>query len=161
MTALLLTLLLPLTACSSAPAAEQEPAPELVGTDLEGRTRDLADLRGHTVLVTVWASWCAPCREEAPMIRDAATRWEDDGLRVLGINFRDNATTARAFVDSAGLTFPSIVDADGSLSVEWGITGIPQSFVVDADGVIVARRIGPITAEWIDSDVRPVVVAPR
>ena len=124
-------------------------APVLAGPTLDDGSFDLADLRGSVVVVNVWASWCGPCREEMPLLADAARRWSPDGLRVVGIDVDDDPDAARAFLAGlGGVPFPSVVD-DGRLAVEWGTTGVPETFVVDADGTVVARHIGPVTAEWL------------
>ncbi|RLV56280.1 TlpA family protein disulfide reductase [Aeromicrobium phragmitis] len=140
------------SACSGAPAVEGTTA-KLSGEDLNGSHHDIADYAGEVVIVTVWASWCAPCRDEVPVLTDASERFGPEGLRVLGINFRDNADAARTFAAEAGITYPSIVDLNGAKSIDWGVVGIPQSFLVNREGVVVDRVSGTITEEWIASRV--------
>ena len=140
------------------PPFQAHPAPALAGPGLDGTPVDIDDLRGHVVLVNVWASWCAPCREEFPLLVATQRRLADDGLRVVGINARDDRDSALEFLQAVGgHEIPSVHDPDGHLAVEWGVRGFPETFVVDRDGQIVARRIGEVTAAWIESVVVPVV----
>lgn len=134
-----------------------EAAPELRGTDLDGTYRDITELEGSVVVVAVWASWCGPCREEVSVLSNAQERLGPEGLMVLGLNFQDNPNSAREFVAEEQASFPSVVDRDGTISVGWGVTGIPQSFLVDRDGKIVARHFGAVTEEWIEDVVAPEV----
>ncbi|MGY2065144.1 TlpA family protein disulfide reductase [Blastococcus sp. SYSU DS0619] len=132
------------------------PAPALAGPTLDAGHVDLANLRGSVVLVNVWASWCAPCREEMPLLVETARQWGPQGLRIVGIDVNDDDTAARDFLAGiGGTTFPSVTDPDGRLSVEWGTTGVPETFVVDRDGTVVARRIGPVSAAWLAEEVLP------
>ena len=132
------------------------PAPALSGPTLDGSHVDLADLRGSVVLVNVWASWCAPCREEMPLLVETARQWGPQGLRIVGIDVNDDDAAAREFLAGVGGTpFPSIADADGRLAVEWGTTGVPETFVVDRDGTVVARRVGAVSAAWLAEEVLP------
>jgi DsbE subfamily thiol:disulfide oxidoreductase len=147
------------------PGAPAEPdsgrrtAPALTGTDLDGRRHDLRDLRGSIVLVTTWASWCAPCREEVPVLAAAADRYGHRDVRVLGLNTQDTPERARAFVAAEGVPFPSVVDADGTISVEWGVRGLPETFLVDREGRVAAHRIGAVTTEWVDEVLEPLLAA--
>ncbi|MGY1840554.1 MULTISPECIES: TlpA family protein disulfide reductase [unclassified Modestobacter] len=142
---------------AAAPAAILDrPAPALSGPTLDGGHVDLADLRGSVVLVNVWASWCAPCREEMPLLDQVAREWEPQGLRIVGIDVNDDDDAARRFLAGLGGTsFPSIADADGRLALEWGTAGVPETFVVDRDGTVVAKRFGAVTAAWLAEEVLP------
>ncbi|MCW4384777.1 TlpA family protein disulfide reductase [Salinibacterium sp. SYSU T00001] len=145
-----------LSACGPAVDVSQPAAP-LAGVDMDGRHHDLAELQGSVVVVSVWASWCGPCREEVQPLSQAEQEWGDDGLVVLGVNFKDHPDAAQRFVEEEGATFPSVVDADGAISIDWGVTGVPQSFLVDREGEIAAVRFGPVTDEWIADVVVPEV----
>jgi cytochrome c biogenesis protein CcmG/thiol:disulfide interchange protein DsbE len=132
------------------------PAPVLSGPTLDGGHVDLAELRGSVVLVNVWASWCAPCREEMPLLAETARQWGPQGLRVIGIDVNDDGDDAREFLAGlGGVPFPSVADVDGRLAVEWGTTGVPETFVVDRDGTVVAKRFGAVTAAWLAEEVLP------
>lgn len=137
------------------------PAPELAGPGLHGEALDLDELRGSVVVVPAWASWCAPCEEEVPVLEQALDRLGPDGLVVLGMNVHDRPRSARAFTGPDGPPgYPSVLDEDGRFAVEWGLRGVPETFVVDRDGDVVAHHLGAVTAEWVESTVAPVVAQP-
>jgi cytochrome c biogenesis protein CcmG, thiol:disulfide interchange protein DsbE len=135
------------------------PAPSLSGSGPDGRHHDLERLRGQVVLVNVWASWCAPCRDEIPLLVEAAEEHRDDGLRLLGLNTSDRADDAAEFLSGIGATdsFPTVHDPDGRRAVAWGARGVPETFVVDRDGQVVARAFGEVTEEWLAEEVLPVL----
>jgi cytochrome c biogenesis protein CcmG/thiol:disulfide interchange protein DsbE len=125
-------------------------APPLSGPTLSGGTANLSSLRGSVVLVNVWASWCTPCRQELPLLSDVAHVYRPDGLRVMTINTRDGPVPAREFlrqIHARGLT--TISDPDGARAVTWGVRGIPETFLVDRDGIVRARRVGAVTPAWL------------
>jgi len=135
-----------------------EPAPEFVLPALpptEGAGLARADLIGKVSIVNVWASWCAPCRIEQPQLMALA---RDGRVQVFGINYRDAAGDARAFLEELGNPFDRIgVDADGRVSLDWGVTGPPETFIVGPDGIIIAKHIGAITPEVLTSDIEPAI----
>jgi cytochrome c biogenesis protein CcmG, thiol:disulfide interchange protein DsbE len=134
------------------------PAPELSGRTMTGATADLRTLRGRVVLVTVWASWCPPCRQELPVLAATRDRLGARGVSVLGILTRDQSAQARALLREVGAgQLTSVLDPAGALAVTWGATGVPETFVVDRAGTIRARRLGPVTAEWVRRYVDPLV----
>lgn len=140
------------------PALAGGPAPTLTGADLDGGHQDLADRRGQVVLVNIWASWCAPCAEEIPMLLEAQQRYAGDGLVILGIATQDRpAAAARAAIEWGADAYPSVRDEDGKLAVSWGSRGVPETFIVDRDGVVVDRHIGPVTARWLNERLAPVM----
>ena len=135
-----------------------QPAPPLRGPTLEGGTFDLADHAGQIVVVNVWASWCVPCRREHPVLQEAARVLAPLGVQFVGINTQDSPADARAFMEEMGaLPYPSVLDPDGRWAVEWGIFGVPETFVVDVDGRIRAKRIGELTEGWIVEAVGPLL----
>lgn len=137
------------------------PAPALAGETLDGGPLDLQELRGSVVLVNVWASWCAPCRDELPLLAGLHERFGGAGLHVVGIDFRDRDGPARDLLTRSGAdAFPSVRDPDGRLSIAWGVFGIPETILVDRDGVVRDRLIGPVSAEWLRTRVVPLVAAP-
>lgn len=107
---------------------------------------------GGVKLVNYWASWCAPCRAEHPQLEALA----DEGITIYGINYKDKPVAAARFLDELGNPFAAIAQDDtGRTAIEWGVYGVPETYVVDADGVITYRFAGPITEEILDKYVRP------
>jgi cytochrome c biogenesis protein CcmG/thiol:disulfide interchange protein DsbE len=100
-----------------------------------------ADLRGKAVVVNFWASWCVPCRDEAPVLQQTYERYRDQGLVVLGVDVNDFRADARRFMDKHGLTYPVVYDGKGSTIGKWGVRGFPETFFVDRSGRLVGERI--------------------
>ncbi|KAB8197410.1 redoxin domain-containing protein [Nonomuraea phyllanthi] len=137
-------------------AVPERRRPDLSGRTLDGRAFALGELRGHPVLVSVWASWCDPCRAEFPLLAGAAR--ELDGVRFLGVDLRDAPGAARAFLAETGAaSFPHLADPDGRLALELGARGVPETFLLDRQGFIVDRRIGALTQDWIEGHVVPLL----
>jgi cytochrome c biogenesis protein CcmG/thiol:disulfide interchange protein DsbE len=101
----------------------------------------LADLRGKAVVVNFWASWCIPCREEAPVLQQTYQRYRDQGLVVLGVDVNDFREDARRFMRRYGMTYPVVYDGKGSTVGKWGVRGFPETFFVDRSGKLVGERI--------------------
>lgn len=132
------------------------PVPEVTLPPLDARTRGFgpADLRGHVTLVNVFASWCIPCREEAPLLLRLA---QAQHVRLVGLVYKDKPDAARAFLDEYGNPFERIgLDADGRAGIWWGISKVPESFVIDAKGVI-RGRFGPLNEEYLNTVVLPAI----
>ncbi len=107
------------------------------------------DLKGRITIVNVWASWCAPCRQEHPLLVELA---KDPSVRLVGINQRDNPDNARRFLGALGNPYAAIgVDPNGRASIDWGIYGVPETFIVGPDGTIRHKHIGPLTPENISA----------
>ena len=103
------------------------------------------DLKGKINVVNVWASWCAPCRQEHPLLMELA---KDPAIRVVGINYKDNPENARRFLGALGNPFAAVgVDTNGRTSIDWGVYGVPETFVIGPDGTIRHKHIGPLTPE--------------
>jgi cytochrome c biogenesis protein CcmG/thiol:disulfide interchange protein DsbE len=108
---------------------------------------------GKPVLINFWASWCAPCRLEAPLLEDLAER---EGLTLYGIAYKDDPVLAQRFLDEFGNPFVHIAaDLDGRGAIEWGVTGFPETFVVDGDGIIRAHYAGPLTEAVVEDIILP------
>ncbi len=125
-----------------------KPAPMLALPALEGANvsaLDPASYKGNVTIVNVWASWCAPCRAEHPFLVRLA---KDKRVRVVGVNYKDQPANALKFLSSLGNPFSAIgVDTAGRAAIEWGVYGVPETFLVGRDGLIKCKQIGPITAE--------------
>ncbi len=101
----------------------------------------VADLRGKAVVVNFWASWCIPCRDEAPVLQKTYERYRDQGLVVLGVDVNDFRQDARRFMKRYGLSYPVVYDGKGSTVGKWGVRGFPETFFVDRTGKLVGERI--------------------
>lgn len=135
-------------------AREGQPAPPVVLTTFSGKPGfDDATLRdGQVKLVNYWASWCAPCRVEHPNLQALS----DEGIPVYGINYKDQLTHAQAFLTELGDPYAGIGrDEQGRMGLDWGVYGVPETYVIDGEGTIILRFAGPITQRVIDSTIRP------
>jgi len=135
-----------------------QPAPafSLPGLKAPERPIGLEDLRGRPVtLVNVWASWCSACRLEHPFLLDLARRGE---LTLFGINYKDERAAALRWLEELGDPYAaSGFDQDGRVGIDWGVYGVPETFVVDGDGIIRHKVTGPITPEIWQREVKPLI----
>jgi cytochrome c biogenesis protein CcmG/thiol:disulfide interchange protein DsbE len=111
----------------------------------ERATLRLAALAGQPAVINFWASWCQPCRQEAPVLERFAQEYGPRGVVFLGVNVWDNEGAARAFLAEYGLSYPNGVDVKGDAAIEYGLTGLPETFFVDREGRLVRKFIGPVT----------------
>ena len=141
------------------------PAPQTDLPPLEGLTRDgapvpglrTADFAGQVTVVNIWASWCVPCHEEVPFLDRLS---KDSRIRMVGINYKDNAENARRFIGRYGNPFAAVgVDANGRAGIEWGLYGVPETFVVGRDARIAYKLVGPITDGNYESQVLSAIEA--
>ncbi len=138
-----------------------QPAPQTPLPPLEGLTRNDAPVpgldanmfKGNVSIVNVWASWCVPCHDEAPLLVQLA---QDTRIRVVGINYKDSSDNARRFLGRYGSPFSAVgADANGRASIEWGVYGVPETFIVGRDGRIAYKLVGPITLENLGAILKP------
>jgi cytochrome c biogenesis protein CcmG/thiol:disulfide interchange protein DsbE len=112
--------------------------------------------QGSVTLVNIWASWCAPCRQEHPLLMELSQA----GIDVVGINYKDEAENARRFLGTLGNPFRAVgVDDSGRSAIDWGVYGVPETFVVDGQGIIRYKHVGPLDALAVESVLLPAVEA--
>jgi DsbE subfamily thiol:disulfide oxidoreductase len=136
-------------------AAIGEPAPGFTTTDLDNERVTLAGQRGKVVLVNFWASWCVPCRREFPVFKQFLA--ENDEVRLLGVTYQDSRREASRFMDEQGATWPALLDPGGRIASAWGVglaSGLPQTWVIDADGVVRGRHGGEAVRADLEELVR-------
>jgi len=146
--------------------APQTNLPPFAGLERDGKPvpgLDGADFKDGVTVLNVWASWCVPCRDEAPLLVALAA---DQRVRVVGINYKDQPDNARRFLGRFGNPFVANgVDGNGRAAIEWGVYGVPETFVVGRDGRIAYKLIGPITPDNLAQSLKPAIekalAAPR
>ena len=140
---------------------ERPAAPAVVLPELEGgSTAALGDYRGRVVVLNYWASWCTPCRQESPLLERWHERISARGGTVLGVDSLDVTADARAFIRRFRLTYPMLRDRDGDTQKRFGVTGYPETLVVDRRGRIAALRRGPVDDEFMRAEVVPLLREP-
>ena len=133
------------------------PVPEFSLPPVQGRSEGLstADLQGQVSLVNVFASWCVPCRAEHPLIMELSRTGE---VPIYGINYKDPPDQAEAWLAELGDPYAQIgADFDGRVGIDWGVYGIPETYVIAADGTIAHRHVGPVTQSDIEETIMPLV----
>lgn len=143
------------------PEAQRVAAPDLVGTTLDGDTFRLADQRGEVVVMNVWASWCAPCRAEAPTLAALSDELDGQGVQFVGLDTRDSDVPARAFAEKFGIGYPNVIDRDGQLQLLFGDSlppqAIPSTLVIDAEGRVAARALGKVSESSLRGMIEPLL----
>jgi cytochrome c biogenesis protein CcmG/thiol:disulfide interchange protein DsbE len=153
-----------LIACASPPTVgtvriEGRPLPDLTGTGLQGERLSSVDLRGHVVVVSVWATWCLDCEKDQPGFVNVAERYADRGVRFLGVDPLDTTAPAQEWVRRYQVPYPSIQDPSGRFAASLGYSGMPATYVVDRDGTIRFSIIGSTTSEAMLSGLLDQVLA--
>lgn len=139
----------------AAPQTDLPPVEGLVRDGVPVPGLSSKDFSGAVTLVNVWASWCVPCHDEVPFL-DALSK--DNRIRLAGINYKDQSDNARRFIGRYGNPFASVgTDANGRAAIEWGVYGVPETFVVGRDGKIAYKLVGPITRENFETQVKPAI----
>ena len=123
---------------------------------LGGGEIDSAAYGGDVVVVNFWASWCVPCREEAPELEAFAERWSGRGVTLLGVVYNDDAAKAANFRDRFGLTYPQGLDPGGRAAIDFGVFGVPETFVIDRHGTVMAKLLGAVDAATLERVVAAV-----
>jgi thiol-disulfide isomerase/thioredoxin len=137
---------------------DEVPSAELEALE-PGGPGSLADLRGKWVLVNVWASWCGPCRDEAPALQRFYERHRAKDFEILGIDTQETSIDGQGFVDDYGLTYPQLHDGDGEYADDLKTKGVPENFLVDPDGNLAYLQPGPVNEEILDKQIAPMIAA--
>ena len=143
---------------------ERVAAPDLAGDTLDGGRFSLAEHRGEVVVLNVWASWCAPCRAEAPTLEAVWTRVQGKGVQFVGLDTRDTVAAATAFVENYGITYPNVIDTDGQLQLLFGESlppqAIPSTVVIDREGRVAGRILGRASESSLLGLIEPLLGSP-
>lgn len=130
------------------------PALNLPELDTPQQSIHVQDLKGRAFVLNIWGSWCVSCRIEHPIITDMAKQ----GVTVVGYNYKDSAEDARAWLNQFGNPYSLIIqDEDGKAALDWGIYGAPETFVIDAQGIVRFKHVGPITEEVVQQNILPLL----
>ncbi len=134
-----------------------KPAPEFALESFSGEKVRLSDFRGKTLLVNFWASWCHPCREEAPALERVYLSLPGNQVEFIGINIMDDRKSAEEYIKSFGGTFVNIYDPENRVHLDYGVAGVPETFFVNPEGVITGKHRGPLTEEMITSYIEKAI----
>jgi cytochrome c biogenesis protein CcmG/thiol:disulfide interchange protein DsbE len=114
----------------------------------------LASLKGKPVMLNFWASWCDVCKAEAPLLQNAWQRVQSQGIVFVGIDIQDTRSDGLSFLQTYGITYPNVVGASGSVTINYGVTGVPETFFLNRQGVIVKKVIGELTEQTLQSNLQ-------
>ena len=147
------------TATTPAPMPNR-PAPDFTLSTLDGTSITLSELKGQVALINIWATWCPPCRAEMPVIQATYDQYRDQGFTVLAVDLQEDPRTVAAFMQRYQLTFPALLDRDGTVSVSYRSSALPSSFFVDRRGVIRAVYRGPMPRSVLAGTVEQLLQEP-
>ena len=142
-----------LLASPSAPPQVGGPVPDFQITALDGSSMSLGAERGQVVVVNFFASWCDPCRQEAANLQQSWLDYQDRGVQFFGIAYKDADSKAQAFLDEFDVTYPSTVEPGNHTARAYGLTGVPETFVIDQQGLLARHFLGPITQAQLSQEI--------
>ena len=123
---------------------------------LDGGDFDSGSWQGQVVVVNFWASWCVPCQQEAPELQAFSQRWAGRGVQMVGIVYNDDTSKAAAFRDRNKLTYPQLLDRGGRTAIDFGVFGVPETYVIGPDGKVMAKLLGAVNASTLENVVASV-----
>lgn len=129
------------------------PAPDFTITTFDGVRFRLSEQRGKVVVINFWASWCIPCREEAPFLESAWRQYKDKGVVFVGVDIQDTESAARAYIKEFDITYPNGPDVSGEITIDYGVSGIPVTFFVDKEGRVAGRWVGAVGARLLAGSI--------
>lgn len=136
---------------------EARPAPTFRLTDVEGQKWDLEQLKGQVVVLNFWSTWCLPCKQEHPLLLQAAKAYPD--VKWLGVIYQDTPEKVKPYLAQKGSAFPHLVDPGGTIAIDYGVAGVPETFFIDRNGTIVLKHVGPLSQDVIASTLDPLLEA--
>jgi len=141
--------------------SDRKPAPDLLNIEFLSSEIDLNSLKNKVVLINVWGSWCSPCRKEAPELEELYLKNKANNVEFIGINIRDSKISAKRFIDNFSITYPNIYDRDGKLLLGYKdslpANAIPSTILIDKNGLVAARQLGPIDKSLIQGFITELV----
>jgi cytochrome c biogenesis protein CcmG/thiol:disulfide interchange protein DsbE len=146
----------PITGLSGV-AMVDRPAPDFTLTTFKGATISLADLRGKPVVINFWASWCPPCRVEAPLIERTWRAYKNRGFMFLGVNIQDRKEDALNYIREFNITYPNGPDPAGEIAINYGVSGLPVTFFVSKKGKVVRRWVGAVESSVLNSSIEEIM----
>jgi cytochrome c biogenesis protein CcmG/thiol:disulfide interchange protein DsbE len=135
------------------PPQAGNPAPDFQLTALDGSSMNLGNQQGRVVVVNFFASWCDPCRQEAVALEQTWRDYQDQGVQFFGIAYKDADAKAQAFLDEFDVSYPSTVERNNRTARAYGLTGVPETFVIDQQGLLVRHFLGPITQAQLSQEI--------
>lgn len=145
----------PLTGASGA-ARINRPAADFTLPLFSGGNITLSSLKGKPVVLNFWASWCPPCREEAPTLEKVWRVYKDRDVTFIGVDIQDREADARAYIEEFGITYPNGPDIGGKITIDYGVGGIPVTFFINRDGRIVSRWVGAISERLLIARIKEI-----
>ncbi|HIC88431.1 MAG TPA: TlpA family protein disulfide reductase [Anaerolineae bacterium] len=134
---------------------EHGPAPDFTLTTFDGEQITLSNLRGHPVVLNFWASWCQPCKVEAPDLEQAWRDYKDQGVMFIGVDYLDQEHPAKAYLAEFDITYPNGPDIGSKIYRAYRVQGVPETFLISPEGEVVRVKVGPISRAELDQWLQP------